>query len=96
MEVRRVSLLSCCSLASRESLCIRILGRGGGAVYSPAVPIPVHSMEFFNNSVADPERKLLKQPILGYGEISKQTTVEKMDMCICVGVEKDAERNSVT
>ena len=30
------------------------------------VPVPVHSMEMFYNSEAEPDRELLKLPILGY------------------------------
>ena len=34
--------------------------------YLPTVPVPVHRMEIFYNSAAEPDRELLKLPIRGY------------------------------
>ena len=34
--------------------------------YLPTVPVPVHCMESFYYSAAEPDRELLKLPILGY------------------------------
>ena len=34
--------------------------------YLPTVPVPVHRMEIFYNSAAEPDKELLKLPIRGY------------------------------
>ena len=63
----------------------------------PTVPVPVHHMKMFYNSAAEPDRELLKNETanlkLCADKISKQMTVEKMDMCSFVGVGIDPWRN---
>ena len=64
--------------------------------YLPTVPVPVHRMESFYNSAAEPDRELLKLPLsantrLCTGKIGEPTTEEKMDRSSCVGVGKESK-----
>ena len=64
--------------------------------YLPTVPVPVHSMESFYNSAAEPDETADSRLCTGEIASGELTTVEKMHRCSCLGVGKDPGRNSVT
>ena len=53
--------------------------------YLPNVPVPVQQMAIFYNSVAEPDRDVLKLPLFFAMTVD---SVEKMDRCSCVRVGK--------
>ena len=84
MQVWQAYLLCSWRQASRENLWRHSSGSDGGAVFTNCFcSCPQHGN--FYNSVAEPDRELLKLPIRVYGE---PMTVEKMDRSSSVGAGK--------